>query len=219
MKISSIVTTCRRNGVSYLEDTLRSLRAAGFEPQVMLDHELKGCYRNFKDALWFASQGDPDAVVVFQDDIEVSLGLREWLESNLWPEPPEDIGVVSLYTSGVHDQPVDGWHELDLVVQEEGHLPWGKAYGALANLFPIESARKLLRDNPRPELLNGNERIVAEWCANQGLSFWMHSPSMTKHTGEVSTFVDRYPTNVPLLPCITDARQCKRFCKDVAELQ
>lgn len=220
MRISSIVTTCvRPDGVSYLESTLASLRAAGFEPDVMLDHELKGSYRNFKDALRFVSQDDVDAVLVFQDDIEVASGLRDWLD-DLWPVKLNQFGfgVVSLYTSGPHDQTVNGWHRMNLTPRHEGDTPWGRSYGALAYLFPIGFARRFVKDDHRPEMLNATDRNVAEWCSVNGIPLLLHSPSLVRHTGEVSTFTKRYPKDVPLMPCIAECRQAKRFCADVAEL-
>lgn len=221
MNIASIVTTCKRPGVSYLNATLRSLRTAGFDPDVMLDHELKGSFRNFKDALQFIVRPDADAVIVFQDDIEVAAGLRAWLDSNLWPHNPEKIGVLSLYTSSLRDHPMTGWQELQLNVNDENsgrpRLSLG-ALGALAYVFPIRSARQFLKDDPRVEMLSSTDIFVGEWCANSGLQYWTMQPSLVQHIGEVTTFTKRYPTVVPLAPCITEARQAKRFCNDVSQL-
>ena len=65
-------------------------------------------------------------------------------------------------------------------------FPWALAYGALAYLIPIDSARRFLDDNPHPENKNQIDLKVGEWCQETGLQYWMHSPSLVQHVGEVS---------------------------------
>lgn len=218
MKISSAITTVRRKGADYLPDTLDSIIKSGFFPMVVEDEPRVGAYRNFKRALTELVQEDADAVLVFQDDIVVSARLRLWLEYTLWPCDPETIGCVSLYTATPHDQPDDGWHQLDLEMKPDGKLPWGQAHGALALLFPMQSAIEFLASNIRPESLSGIDLRVAEWCMLAGKSYWMHSPSLVDHRGEISTF-EAYNLATEVSEVTRRCRRAGRFCADASELR
>lgn len=113
MRIACGVTTAPRR-VSYLDDTIESLYDAGFkEPVIIEDDENFGSYRNFKRAvsMLLHCQPESDAVAIFQDDVQVAVGLRDRLQ---WPESPERIGVVSLYTAKPHHINRSGWHKLPL---------------------------------------------------------------------------------------------------------
>lgn len=117
MQIACAVTTAPRK-VSYLESTLESIDAAGFErPLVSYDETLAlGSYRNFKRTVLELLESSPtaDAYLIFQDDISVARGLRQWIEKNFWPESPEKIGVASLYCAVPHCFNRQGWHKLAL---------------------------------------------------------------------------------------------------------
>ncbi len=65
-------------------------------------------------------------------------------------------------------------------------FPWALTYGALAYLMPIDSARRFIEDSPHPESKNQIDLKMGEWCQNTGLQYWMHSPSLVQHVGEVS---------------------------------
>ena len=117
MRIACGITTALRR-VSYLKETIASVEAAGFELALVAeDRELAGPYRNFKRTVRMLL-GDPyaEAVAVFQDDVQVAANLKGWLDRNGWPDDPERIGVVSLYTAFPHHRNRTGWHRLPLQV-------------------------------------------------------------------------------------------------------
>lgn len=89
-------------------------------------------------------------------------------------------------------------------------FPWALAYGALAYLIPIDSARKLLDDNPHPESKNQIDLKIGEWCQDTGLQYWMHSPSLVQHVGEVSAICEAG---------LTEHRRAACYVEDVNELE
>ena len=120
MRIACGITTAPRK-VSYLDETLASVRAAGFDqPVIVEDSDNSGSYRNFKRAvsLLLHCQPDAEAIAIFQDDIEVADGLKARLDRFGWPESAERIGVVSLYTAKPHHLNRSGWHKLPLQLSD-----------------------------------------------------------------------------------------------------
>ena len=206
MNIASAVTTCPRpGGISYLESTLESLHDGGFEPVVFDDREFTGSWPNLRRALQgrFEARPDAEAIVVFQDDVRVARGLRGWLNDALWPAPVETIGVVSLYTATPnHLRP--GWFTLD-------DLPVYRPYGALAFCFPRHAVELLLQKPANLAFKCGSDTSVATFCRNNKLSYWLHSPSLVEHVGEVSSIADVRGAMIP-------ERCSGNFCEDVDEL-
>ncbi len=262
MRISSAVITTAFRKKDYLTATLASLRLAGFhDPGIFYDDSdvPMGAYRNWKRALrgMLLEDNYSDAILIFQDDVQVAKNLKDWFEATGWPDDPSNIGVVSFYTASPHHRKENGWYQLplDQVVDGEypvelsfkldDHLrehkidpksvefrfvfsasfmpsayfkvhdkqrpyfirlyyekddtgewqwvfppaekfPWALAYGALAYLMPIDSARRFLDDSPHPESKNQIDLKVSEWCQDTGLQYWMHSPSLVQHVGEIS---------------------------------
>ena len=224
------VTTAPRTEPT-LSDTLRSLREAGF-PDVRLfaepgsprvtepgpncaslprtdRAETLGAFPNFYLALSELVLRDPraDAYLLCQDDVEFSKGLRGYLERTLWPAA--DVGVVSVHTPRhfAVGKP-RGWH-----AEDRG---WG-AWGAQGYVFPNRSARRFLSDpavldhrgfGPREGLKNVDS-VVGAWCRRTGLPYFVHAPSLSRHTGETSTL---WPAD---RRC-TGRRQCAEFLPAVA---
>lgn len=204
------VTTCPRDAADYLPATLVSLRDAGFTPRVYRDDgwPRAGVKPTWKRALRELIESDPDAeaYAMFQDDCLISKGLAGWLQ---WPEPPEGIGVVSLYCAGPLHRDETGWFPADLSAPSRG---------AVAYLMPAESARTFLRDDPGRESRTVLDHTMADWCRANGLTYWLHSPSLVQHVGEVSAVCPpraSRPHKFGLLP----ARVAKVFCEDVRELE
>lgn len=280
MRISSAVITTAFRKVDYLAATLESLRLAGFpDPDIYHDDPDVpiGAYRNWKVALRGMLHEDnySDAILIFQDDIQVARNLRGWFGETGWPSDPAKIGVVSFYTATPHHREQTGWHRLPLDQVVSGsypeeldaklaaHLrehkfnpnsiefcfvasasfmpsayfkvcdkirphfirlyyekddagewqwvfppaekfPWALAYGALAYLMPIDSARKFLDDSPHPESKNQIDLKMGEWCQNTGLEYWMHSPSLVQHVGEVSAICEAGLTEHRRAACYVD---------------
>lgn len=196
MKLVSAVTTAprfelvpvstgkfkRRAPVDYLTGTLESLHTAGFEPIVVNDPEFEGSWPTLRKALGTLLENDEaaEALCVWQDDIRVAAGLSGWLDANLWPCEPAEIGVVSLYTAAVNLQSEDGWFRLsDLAI----HRP----FGACGYCFPRWAAQRLI-DNPTNVAFSmGSDTSVASFCIREGLDYWMRSPGFCQHVGSISS--------------------------------
>jgi hypothetical protein len=210
------ITTAPRP-TSYLESTLRSLANAGwdaatisaepgarlpmgFDPKrVAINPHCLGPHQNFRAALARLVNRDAgaDAYAVFQDDIEVTSGLRRLLEAGgLWPSPR--VGVVSLYTAAPNHSRRIGWHKCERLPQ--------KAFGALAYVFPPSSALAFLSAPARPTWAQ-TDYWVGHWCEHAQLEYWMHSPSFVRHLGEASSIDGRR---------ITQHRQCREFVPAVS---
>lgn len=203
---SAVMTADRK--VDYLVQTCDSLLAAGwFNPHLIFDNSPRlGPKPTFKRALYDLSAACYEGkwCIVFQDDILVARGLRAWLEHNL-----PGHGVVSLYTSSVHDCPFDGWHEVDLRPTPENPTPWHNSLGACALMMPCDVARRFLEHDPQFSRTDRVGGAIGEFCFREQIPFWCHSPSLVQHVGEVSCL-----HGAP----ITDARRAKRFCADVSTL-
>ena len=221
------VTTAPRREPT-LRDTLRSLAAAGFEDVRVFAEprseapaefaglprtdrgETLGAFPNFYLALSELVLREPraDAYFLCQDDAEFSAHLRTYLEKTLWPAA--EVGAVSVYTPS-HDDPPDsprGWAAVD--------RGW-KCWGALGLIFPNASARAFLSDpavldhrgfGPKDGLANVDS-VVGAWCRRSGRPYFVHRPSLCRHTGETSTLW-------PAARRATGRRQCGAFLKSAA---
>ena len=210
-----------------LGDTLASLGNAGFDdPRLFAEpgaevpptwahlprtdrSETCGAFPNWYLALTELVLRDPraEAYLICEDDVQFSKGLRKYLEATLWTAA--DVGVVSLHTpSHFAVGKPRGWH-----VEDRG---W-EAWGAQAYVFPYRSARALLSD---PAVLDHRgfgpdggrihaDCVVGAWCRRAGRPYFVHSPSLARHTGETSTV---WPAD---RRC-TGRRQCAAFADSVA---
>lgn len=125
-----------------------------------------------------------DAYLLCQDDVLYCQGLREYLESELWPD--RALGVVSLHTASHQDRGGLGFYRTEF-----GSAAWG----AQAYVFSNCGLRALLRD---PAVVNHRQRgrlngernvdsVVGRWCKESGWGYFLHSPSLTQHIGDTST--------------------------------
>lgn len=147
-----------------------------------------------------------EAVLMSQDDVIYSDGLRGYLDDALWPEDRDRVGCVSLFTCGAQKPTADGWWQLP---QET--LP-RKTYGGIALVFPRRSLELLVADPPGGGSLTKVDIWVGHHCANHGLSYWLHSPSLAQHIGDRSAI---NPDNDHRQP---EFRKAFDFCTDVANL-
>ena len=201
------LTTCMRQGFSYVADTLESLAAAGFEPTVFNDEKRDlGAYGASKHALrsLLDAQPDADGYLIFQDDIIAAKNLAAYLDAVLWPDDVAKIGAISLFTP--MPRAVEGATGFERCDFSEDRL----TTGGLGLILPKHAAETLLRDPPRPGSRHGWDLSVAEMCIREGLDWWYHHPSLLKHTGEISS-IAVWPTNWP-------PRQCKELVEDAGGL-
>lgn len=210
MHISAAVTTCPRE-VDYLPQTLESLRAAGFEyPLVIRDgRPTLGPKATFKRALW--SLRGAEWMLIFQDDIMVARGLRSWLEqqhaSRWWEE--HTPAVLSLYCSAPQDSHDDGWRRLNLEPQTWDAAPWMRSLGACALLLHESIATGFLAHDPQQGRADRIGGALGQFCYEKNVPFYVHSPSLVQHIGDVSV-----RNGVQ----ITAERRAARFCDDVRSL-
>lgn len=165
-----------------------------------------GAWPNFYLGLAELLMRDPEAAafMMVQDDALFydRQNLREILEDVLWLEG--EVGAVSLYCSRVYAAEDDGWHVL------EGKWFWG----ALAFVFPRESAKRFVTDlkvmehrwRRRNRGCANVDVVVGEWAARCGLKIYFPTPSLVQHIGEVSTL---WPT-----ARATGPRRANRFAGD-----
>lgn len=226
MKLACAVTTASRPK-DYLPQTLASLRSAGFGIDIIaVDYPSSiegwfedipvlnasatlGDYGNFLAALEVLVTYDVDAVAVFEDDILVTCGLRDWLKCQLWPDSPERMGVVSLYTPFPNHPPRSGWFRYNLTPTDQEPHPFRNCFGACGYLMPISAARRFLQDSPRRNKPGLRDFTMGWWCQTTNLGYWAHSPSLVEHVGNVSAI-----TTQP----IRNDRRAGRFVSDVREL-
>jgi len=211
-----------------LDTTLKSLAAAGFpkpllfaEPEtetpkghkVFVAEKRLGPWGNFRRAVETLIERCPwaDAYAVFQDDITLARGTREWLEKQGWPD---DTGVVSLYTSAIMARlrPEPGWFEI------QDDLP-RRCNGALAVILPAESARRLLRSKVGAGSYTMTDAHLGRFCDEEGLRWRQHNPSLARHIGYHSA-ITHVPGEKRPRPTTrwTEARHEGPVVDDVADL-
>jgi glycosyltransferase involved in cell wall biosynthesis len=214
-------------GKPTIEATLASLRRAGFgeirlfaEPGSLLpvgDRELHitvrpgrfGNLLNFYAALATLCEKEPraDAYAVFQDDIEVATGLREWCEGQLWPQ---DSGLVSLFTPRLHADHYVGWRILSPGVQ--------RVCGAQAIVWRRDLLEQFLSDAQVVRELGlrrwGDDAVLGAWMARTGLGMAYHTPSPVQHIGEVSALYPGGPDRRNIASAVQDvARFSEWTCR------
>jgi hypothetical protein len=130
-----------------------------------------------------------DAYLMVQDDAFFydRENLREYLEALLWPVWP--LGALSLYCPMVYTQPTAGWHARAEV--------W--VYGAVAFVFPRESAKRLIADrrvlehrwSTRNEGLANIDLVIGHWAHRSNVPIVHPTPSLVQHIGDTSTLWSR----------------------------
>jgi hypothetical protein len=191
-----------------IAESIRSVVAAGWpevfvmaepnSPRPEADNAVKwlwhsqiaGPWKNFRLLLKFLVEQNPwaPAILMLQDDVRLTTGLRELLNRSrimryiLDQGPDSRFGVASLYCSADNERSLHNDHEGWLYYPQE-RMP-AMPQGALAYVFSRESAEELVKSPPSPEQNACIERHVALWCKINGRRYWTHSPSFCLHTGE-----------------------------------
>lgn len=216
MKWATVIRTAPRP-TSYIEGTIDSLAKAGWNdpiiwsepgaaipdvvrgPRVIVNHQRLGPHFTFRAAMNGIVElfPDADAYGIFEDDIQITRGLRCHLETvDLWPS--DNVGVLSLYTAGANAGEIPGWHQCSRIPE--------RAIGALAFIFPRRAARLFVSTPPASRNWNQADYWVGYWCKLMKLEYWMHSPSFVLHVGVESSISTR---------SIDRFRQCKEFVEDM----
>lgn len=187
-----------RNGL--LSDTLRSVAAAGFpQYRVFVDGEadIPGWLQPNLGGVFYGLPGNhgafvlsisclyfqhprADAYVVFEDDVKVAEGLREYLEQVTWPEK----AYLNLWSVGHNEKGEGGFH----VVKRKRP---GKGAGALGFVLPRQamldflSAKRWLTPNKKRGKVHwrGPDTTLASTLEPLGWTEFVHIPSLVFHTG------------------------------------
>jgi len=191
-----------------LPSTLDSLAKSGWTDAIVFyDAERRGPWWNFKRALTTLASigravtsphGEPDCLLIAEDDIEITPGLRWWIDKTFANLINDGNSILSLYCPqslycGNGDP---GWYG----TTENDRM----SCGALAYLIPFRTAFSL----PFPDPLQcdqATDRQVAKWCSqNTGPIYFVHSPSFVRHIGGGNSSLRN--------PCGDDStRQCSEF--------
>lgn len=194
-----VTTTATR---PYLFRTLESLKEAGFDDvELVYDHNQDGPFRCFKKALrnWVERERTLSPAMFCQDDVVFSKRLAKYLESLPWSAGQWELH--SVYTAGTYARDdVKGWFPLP----NDARL-----YGACALIISPGMAENFLRDNPRGEMANMTDTIFGEWCRENNVPIYLHSPSLAQHIGEKST-LHEFP--------ITEHRRAVDFVDDISDM-
>ena len=148
----------------------------------------------------YIREPNAERYAIFQDDFVTYPNLRTYLDSCHFPE----AGYWNLYTfrdneTIINGKPV-GWIEAALL--NSGHTYSGKMQqagrGAVALVFSRAGVLNLLTHQhmvERPmDAGSGHKRVdggIVNSMNKAGWREWVHNPSLTQHTGEVSSMGNR----------------------------
>jgi len=212
------VTTVRERLIDgTLQKTLASLDAAGFTgPKLFVDGDCSDfahlphgltCrgepvkpYGNWLLAILELYIRNPhaDRYAMFQDDIIVCRGLKEYLERAPYP----DKGYLNLFTSPDNRIELIARTRNDTQRSHQGFYPSNqKGRGALALVFSREALVTLLtqwktyariqnRDTEGEMLPRGERQVdggIVDAMKAAGYAEFVHNPSLVQHVGEQST--------------------------------
>lgn len=172
------VTTAPRP-IATLEQTLKSLKQAGFGPcQLFDDRTRTGAWRNWLRAVRELLEKHPnaDALLICQDDVVLCRGLREYLEGSLWPA--DDVAVCSPYCPTLYRSPQPGWHREDHGWDLVGAVCWA---------IPRTAAEAMLRDLGQVKADRHIDARIGRWALQTGRSVWYHSPSLAQHVAPTNS--------------------------------
>jgi glycosyltransferase involved in cell wall biosynthesis len=219
-----LLTAPRR--VPTIRKTLENLDGAGFgpihifaEPGSALPADIEngrltihtrrlGNFANFYSSLATLFERDPDAdcYAIFQDDILVAMGAREWCEREFWPQ---GAGIVSLFTPQIHSDGLPGW-----TLKSPGFY---RIYGAQALVFRGDVVRRFLAD---PLVLHSHglyehndDAVVSGWAARNQLPIAYHSPSLVQHVGTVSSIYAYGPDPRVVADAVDSVEKIAAWCR------
>ncbi len=196
------VTTAPREQDT-LNDCLSSLADAGWsDPRLIVDGKvtLSGRWKHLEVTrrqpqigAWpsyfltmtelFMRCPDADAYLIVQDDAVFFRhpGVREYLESVLWPS--RNPGIVCLFCSRGHAPPAKGWHTL------KEQLVWGGPAMVYSRpvLMSLLIDPKIIAHRLSKDGLVNTSRPIGRWALETGTSVHVCAPSLVQHVGHVSS--------------------------------
>lgn len=183
---SYAVTSVDTRDFRVLKATLDSLTSAGFPSPVLFmdgidDSCTLGAFGNWIRAAWGLYLRDPNAdrYCIFQDDLEAVSNLRLILDAS----PIEDKQYLNLYSVDANSRDDVGWHPVK-----------SKGQGALGLVFTNQGLRDVLTsdvvvNHPKDPKIGkvDIDGTIAYALMQKDYVELSHSPSLLKHTGDVST--------------------------------
>ena len=178
------IMTCRRpGGVNYLPETRDSLTRAGLRfCSVVTDGPTEhdpdgvrlGIVPTFRRAVMDCHRRNKSGpAIVFQDDIDAPPELGEIVHGLTCR-----FGVYSLFLSP-NRMARPRWTE----IPKSDEYPLN--VGACGIVMDAATARQFLDSPPFPRVDRLGSQLV-QWCWRESIPFFVHSPSLLRHTGEVS---------------------------------
>lgn len=143
---------------------------------------------------------DSDAIMLCEDDAQLTAGIREYVESCLWPS--EDCGVVSLYCPPLphYRSGRGGITKTNLVHAGQKLTARNNLVGALALIFPRKVLVELvnhpsqtdwggshaqLRDGVNPWERKAVDTWIGRALLEMGRAAWHFVPSLVNHYAPV----------------------------------
>jgi hypothetical protein len=165
-----------------LPATLAALGAAGFGdcPRLIsADVNLSGCWQNWlaTTAALLAAYPRVDRLLILEDDCLLSAGLRRYFDLPYYLPPA--AGVCSLFCSRdcLRNELLQ-WHRMPVPLL---------AHGSQAYVMTPEVARCLLADPPFRQRRDGTDHAVGTYCRLKEIPYFVHSPSLSRHSAPVDT--------------------------------
>ena len=203
MTLAIAMTTAKR-AVSTLERAYQSLRAAGFDEEVLvaaepgtvipdavahdsrarvlMNEKRLGCFSNWKHACRTLLKTSAQWILIVQDDAIWQRGSAHILRQQMKERSGVRTGFISPYLSvqNLKKSFIDGWNVTD--------AGWG-LFGALAFCMERDAAEDLLKagrfvKHPGPKQVDA---IVGLTMLDLRRPCFVHLPSLVDHIGETST--------------------------------
>lgn len=184
----------------YFGATLASVERAGFPaPRVFVDSDPRlGVFGRWATAIWELLIRNPTChrYAMFQDDVELCSGLREYLDACPYPAK----GYWNLFTYGKSERVITGkrgWVEGALIKNGEDSsfdptCTLQKGQGALALVFDRDAVVAMLSQPSwvvKPISDDPNRRLdgaIVTAMNGAGYREMVHAPSLCQHTGALS---------------------------------
>ena len=194
MKFSTAVLTAPRPNC-LLGQTIDSLVEAGWSASELVIHDgspplghtpsPKWCteaYRTlFRGALdrWT----DEEGLLVFEDDVAVCLGLKEYLERIPWPEDIRGIAMVTPYCPTAYSNygDFDKWHredQRDTIAGTQSFIYTRRAVEMFVRQLDPDMPHEFHKD-----AYAGVDVQVGQIAKRANMHIWYHIPSLVQHVG------------------------------------
>jgi hypothetical protein len=173
------------------ELTAASIRKAGFQLDLVRVDQHQDAFANFFLTLHEVYLREPkvDAYAMFEDDIVICRGVREYIEKSNAFAPRRYLNLFAFRRNEGHER---GWTEGALCGAKPPADPTLQAgEGALALVWSNEGIRVLLSSRPMHD--HSHHLFLSKCCQDgavvnamnlAGYREYVHTPSLVQHTGD-----------------------------------